>query len=394
MADKPEGLVAQDTVKYKRFNIYHRVEHWVFMFSFSILAVTGLVQKFAAAPISQWIVTVLGGIERTRLIHHTAATIMMLVVVYHIGAIGYRVYVQRKEMTMLPGVFDLKALWQAILYYIGVSKNPPQQGRYTFEEKAEYWAVVWGTVVMAVTGFMMWNPIATTKFLPGEFVPAAKIAHGLEAILAVVAIFLWHFYHVLVKTFNRSMFTGSLNREQMEDEHPLELADIKAGLGQPRVTPEEKRKHQRRFWPVYIILAAVMLVGIYLFITFEQTAIAYVSPAEQVEVFVPLTPTPLPTPIPTRTPLPGGLTSWEGGIGELLNQRCGICHNPNALIGGLDLTSYEAAVQGGDSGAAVIPGDPESSMLVIVQSQGGHPEQLSEEQLEQIYNWIEVGAPQ
>jgi len=55
-------------------------------------------------------------------------------------------------------------------------------GRFTFEEKAEYWALVWGTVIMALTGFMMWNPIATAKFLPGEVYPAAKAAHGAEAV--------------------------------------------------------------------------------------------------------------------------------------------------------------------------------------------------------------------
>ena len=88
--------------------------------------------------------------------------------------------------------------------------EPPQEARYTFGEKVEYWSVVWGTVIMAVTGFMMWNPISTLRFLPGEAIPAAKAAHGGEAVLAVLAIIIWHFYHVHIKTFNKSMFTGKL----------------------------------------------------------------------------------------------------------------------------------------------------------------------------------------
>ncbi|MCS7039976.1 MAG: hypothetical protein NZP34_10260, partial [Caldilineales bacterium] len=74
----------------------------------------------------------------------------------------------------------------------------------------EYWAVIWGTAVMIITGFMLWNPITTTKFLPGSWIPAAKAAHGGEALLAFLAIIVWHVYNVHIKTFNRSMFTGKL----------------------------------------------------------------------------------------------------------------------------------------------------------------------------------------
>ncbi len=83
---------------------------------------------------------------------------------------------------------------------------------------------------MIITGFMMWNPIATARFLPGDFIPAAKAAHGGEALLAVLAIIVWHMYGVHIKHFNKSMFTGKISEEEMLDEHPLELADIKAGI--------------------------------------------------------------------------------------------------------------------------------------------------------------------
>ena len=97
---------------------------------------------------------------------------------------------------------------QALLYNIGFAKTYPQMGRYTFEEKMEYWAFVWGAAVMGMTGFLMWNPITATQYLPGEFVPAAKAAHGGEAVLAVLAIIIWHMYGVHIKRFNKAMFTG------------------------------------------------------------------------------------------------------------------------------------------------------------------------------------------
>jgi formate dehydrogenase gamma subunit len=393
-ATAQESMPAEEKTikKYLRFDAFERVEHWIFMASFTTLAITGLVQKFSDSPLSVWIVRTLGGIENTRLIHHTAATIMLLVVVYHIGAVGYRIYVRRARPTMLPSLEDVKAALGAVGYEAGFRKHPPQQGRYTFEEKVEYWAVVWGTVIMAVTGFMMWNPIATTKLLSGEFVPAAKIAHGMEAILAALSILIWHFYHVLVKTFNRSMFNGKLNEEQMLHEHPLELADIKAGLATRPVDPAEVKRRQRRFWPVYGFIAIVMLLGVYFFVNGEQTAIATIPPVTTEVIYAPLTPTPLPTLRPSSTPGAAIATSWNGGIAALFQSKCSACHNSSNKMGGLDLSTYQGALAGGANGAAVVPGDPATSVLITKQAAGGHPGQLTPEELQVVTDWIKNGA--
>jgi formate dehydrogenase gamma subunit len=376
-----------------RFEVASRIEHWVFMLSFTILGFTGLVQKFPDNSFSQGFVQMLGGIENVRLIHHIAATFMLFSVVYHIGAVVYKMYVRRDRPSMAPGIFDVRAAWQALMYNFGFSKNRPQQGRYSFEEKMEYWAVVWGTIIMAITGFMMWNPIATTEFLSGQWIVAAKMAHGWEAVLAVAAIILWHFYHVLIRTFNKSMFNGYLDSEEYHNEHPLELADLRAGTAQRPVSTEGLRRRRRIFFPVYGVIGALLVVGIYFFVAYEDTAIATVPPLEaNLEVFVPLTPTPLPTPVPTKTALPGGLTAWEGGVGPLFQQRCVICHNPAGKIGGLDLSTYASALAGGSSGAGIVAGDPEASQVIIVQEKGGHPGQLSGDELEQIREWIANGA--
>jgi formate dehydrogenase gamma subunit len=272
---------------YIRFTISERVEHWIFITSFILLGITGMVQRYSEAPISKWFVSLVGGIENLRWLHHAAAIATMLIVIYHIGALGYRVYVNRARLTMLPVLNDITNVYHAFLYYIGRRKEPPQQGRYTFEEKVEYWAVVWGTVIMAITGFMMWNPIATTKFLPGQFVPAAKVAHSLEAVLAILSILIWHMYQVFIRHFNKSMYSGKISEKEMLHDHPLELADIKAGTAKPPVTPEGVAKRRRIYLPIYTLVAVVLLVGVYFFIAYEETAIATVPPAEQAEVFVP-----------------------------------------------------------------------------------------------------------
>lgn len=379
--------------KYLRFSLSDRFEHWVQMAAFTTLAITGLVQKFATSSISVAIVAALGGVENVRIIHRVAATTMMLGVVYHLGAVIYKLWVLRGRPVMLPTFQDVKNAWDLFLYNLGRKKEKPQQGRYTFDEKFEYWAFVWGAIVMGATGFILWNPIAASKVLPGEFIPAAKAAHGGEALLAVLAIIIWHFYNVHIKHLNKSMFTGYLDEEEMLEEHPLELADIKAGIASIPVSADELKKRKRIFFAIYSVIAVLMLGGIYFFVSFEETAIKTVPPAEQVVVYAPLPPTPLPTPLPTKTPDLSAGQSWEAGINELLNEKCGACHGA-AAIGGLDLTSYQNAMAGGKSGPVIIPGDPENSHLIQIQVDGGHPGQLSEAELQIIKDWIAAGAPE
>jgi hypothetical protein len=318
---------------------------------------------------------------------------MMVVVVYHIGAVGYRLFVRRIRPTILPSLSDVVIAVQSLLFNLGIRKEKPQQGRYTFEEKFEYWAVVWGTIIMGITGFAMWNPIATTRFLPGEIVPAAKAAHGGEALLAVISIAIWHLYHVLVRHFNKSMFTGYLSEKEMLEDHPLELADIKAGTATLPVTPEQLKVRRRVFWPAYGVLAVGMLFGIVAFVRFEQTAITTLPPRDQVEVFDPLPPTPFPTPIPTQPTGEEDMVSWDQGFGKLFQEACGTCHGAEVQLGGLDLSTYETALEGGTSGLAIVAGDPESSLIITVQS-AVHPGQLNSSQLERLTEWIASGAPE
>src|SRR5512138_1613980 len=238
------------TRAYERFPLARRIEHWVMMASFTILALTGLPQKFPSSPVSIAFVGILGGIENLRWVHHFAAIVMMLGTAWHILVFGYLAYVRRTRFSMLPSFQDVKDAWQAFLYNIGRAKTPPQMGRYTFEEKMEYWAFVWGAIIMGMTGFLMWNPITATKFLPGEFVPAAKAAHGSEALLAVLAIIVWHMYGVHLKRFNKAMWTGTQTEEEMLHEHPLELADIKAGIADRRPDIVTIRRRQAIYYPM------------------------------------------------------------------------------------------------------------------------------------------------
>jgi formate dehydrogenase gamma subunit len=290
-----------------RFDVARRIEHLVLLLSFTILGVTGLIQKYSMVPASDSIIQFLGGIETTRIIHHFAAAVFLLESIYHLVVMGYKLYIRRVQASMMPGVKDIRDVIQAVGFNVGLTKEHPKMGRFNFAEKAEYWAMIWGLGIMALTGFMMWNPIATTNLLPGQIIPAAKSAHGNEAVLAVLAIILWHFYNVHLKNWNWAMIKGSLSRKEMEEEHALELEQIESGDQPQPISAKERNRRLAIFVPISVVLSVVLMFGIYQFLTFEKTAITTV-PQENggVPAYQRQTPTPLPTksPAPGQAPLP------------------------------------------------------------------------------------------
>ncbi|MDM8529356.1 cytochrome b/b6 domain-containing protein [Anaerolineales bacterium HSG24] len=257
---------------YLRFSIAQRIEHWVLVISFTILGVTGLPQRYVGQIWAETMIEAMGGIEFVRNVHRYAAGILLLLSIYHVIVVAYKVIVKQVEWSMWPRLNDAKNLWEMFAYNIGLNKIHPRMPRYNFEEKAEYWSLVWGTALMALTGFMLWNPIITTKLLPGSFIPAAKTAHSAEALLAVLAIIVWHMYGVHLRKFNKSIFIGMLSRQEMAHEHALELAQIDAGTIPPPPSQAEQRQRLRLFIPLATVITLIFGVSLYLFLTFEDTA--------------------------------------------------------------------------------------------------------------------------
>lgn len=299
--------MSESTQRYLRFLVSDRVLHLLLLISFTTLAITGLVQKYADFGISVTLIRAMGGIEQTRVFHHTFAVILILTSIAHAVQVGYRVYVQRKSMSMLPGLGDVTDFVAAVKYNIGLSKQKPHFPRFNFIEKIEYWAVVWGTVLMTITGYVLWNPVLITQYLPGEIVPAAKIAHGLEAVLAVLSILIWHAYYVHVKVFNKSMFTGYLTEHEMEEEHPAELEKVRRGKIWHPPAPETRYRRIKLYAPLATVFVLVSVLGTWRWLTAETTAITTVPRAAiEQQAYQPVLPTPravVITPQPLPTPL-------------------------------------------------------------------------------------------
>jgi hypothetical protein len=279
--------------------------------------------------------------------------------------------------------------------------------------------------VMGLTGFMMWNPISTLRILPGEAVPAAKAAHGGEALLAVLAIIIWHFYHVHIKEFNKSMFTGKLTREEMEHEHPAELAMIESGKYREPIPVDVIKKRQRIYTPIAIAILAVFSYGFYFFVGHETTAVTNPVLGETVDIFVrqTFTPTSTPSPTPTftptvpptKTPLPtatevvsaseepsptpeaetaNASLTWDGQVGQIYADKCTTCHGSMATAG-LVLSTYVDASKGGGTGPIFVPGDAANSLIINKFESGAHPyAELTPDELALIIEWINAGAPE
>lgn len=217
----------------ERFRLSQRIEHFLLLISFNVLAFTGLPQKYFYTAWAERIIRFMGGIERTRFIHRTFAVLLILQGLYHLGAVFAARRAGRERGEMGASVQDFKNVFGDIVYLVGLKKEQPAFGRYDYRQKFEYWAVVWGTAIMATTGLLMWYKEAITGYIPGVVIPAARVAHGGEAILAVTAVIIWHFYnaHFRPEIFpmDPAMWTGKIELKRLKHEHRAEYERLTSG---------------------------------------------------------------------------------------------------------------------------------------------------------------------
>jgi len=196
----------------------------VLALSFIALAWTGFALKFP----DSWVAHSLGSESIRRWSHRIAGVILLLAGAYHLGYVAATREGHRLVKDMFPTLKDARDGVANARRLAGLGGEKPKFGRFGYAEKMEYWAVVWGTVIMGVTGLMIWFKIPVTNFLPRWAVDVATTVHYYEAILACLAILVWHLYHVIfdpdVYPLNRAVLDGRVSREWLEEEHPLDPA--------------------------------------------------------------------------------------------------------------------------------------------------------------------------
>ncbi|HTZ95658.1 MAG TPA: cytochrome b/b6 domain-containing protein [Terriglobales bacterium] len=200
-----------------------RIQHITLLSSFIVLVLTGFALKFP----DSWFASLLGMGERVRSItHRVAAVVLIASSIYHLLYIALNREGRRLFKDMMPVPKDVTDVFHTMTYYGGRRTGKPEFARFNYAEKAEYWALVWGVIVMASTGIMLWARVSFGNALPRWWLDVATAVHLYEAILATLAIIVWHFYQVFldpdIYPMNWAWWDGKMSFEHYREEHGLD----------------------------------------------------------------------------------------------------------------------------------------------------------------------------
>ena len=227
--------------QYVRFTPIEVVQHTGLAVSFILLGVTGFALTYPKSAWAEGLVAI-GMDEQVRgWIHRGAAVVFTVTAVLHvIYALGTR-HGRYSMGRMIPRVQDLRDAGRNMAWHLGLSREKPRFDRFDYTMKVEYWALVWGGFVMLATGAMLWFKVEATHVMPRWMVYVAERVHFYEAILAVSAILVWHFFFVIFHPAEYPMsltwMTGTVTEHEMEHAHPVEYERIKDSPY--RVPPQE-----------------------------------------------------------------------------------------------------------------------------------------------------------
>jgi cytochrome b subunit of formate dehydrogenase len=215
-------MANSSTIREIRMLPFERVQHAVLVLSFIALVWTGFALKY---PAQWWARPLLLWESRgpvREIAHRIAACVFIAISVTHLVSLIVSRRLRNHWKVMWPKTADLTEAAATFSYNVGIRNTPPQRSAHGYIEKAEYWAVVWGAIVMAVSGIMLWANNLMLRLLPKTWLDVATSVHFYEAVLATLAIVVWHFYSVIfdpdVYPLDTAWLTGVSVKEH-EQEH-------------------------------------------------------------------------------------------------------------------------------------------------------------------------------
>ena len=215
---------------FRRFSWQWRLNHWAVALSVMTLVFTGMSVMYANAPWAVWVVEAVGGHDLFTTVHRFAAVVFMGAVIGHAVAVIYNIrrnpdFDWFGPNSLLPRKKDWEDMVGQFKWFFGKGEQPSFD-RWTYWEKFDYWAVYWGALVIGISGMMLWFSDTIGNLLPGWVLNVATIAHGVEAFLAVMTLFVVHFFnnHIRPTKFPLDivMFSGSWDLEEFKEERPEE----------------------------------------------------------------------------------------------------------------------------------------------------------------------------
>jgi cytochrome b subunit of formate dehydrogenase len=230
-----KGLIEEEHVEhrlYLRMTVHERLQHAVLVISFVLLVVTGFMLRY---PEAWWVVAIRNmsgrAFEWRGLIHRIAGVVMLAGGAWHVSYLAFTKPGRSLLRDLLPKWRDVTDPFKVMKYNLGLAPTKPEFPRFSYIEKAEYWALVWGTLLMGATGAILWFDNTSMGLFTKLGFDISRTIHFYEAILATLAIIVWHFYFVLfnpdIYPMNLAWLTGRMSEKEMLEEHPLELKRLK-----------------------------------------------------------------------------------------------------------------------------------------------------------------------
>ncbi len=212
----------EDAKLHFRMHRFERIQHGLLAISFMVLVHSGFALHYPdewwSRPFLRWESTY----PLRGLIHRSAAVVLCVTSLMHVWSLIANRKLREHWMEMMPKLSDLREMYEGTMYRLGLRSQQPYQSPHSYIEKAEYWALVWGTAIMAASGALLWANNWTLAFLPKVAIDFARTIHYYEAVLATLAILVWHFYTVIfdpdVYPMDPSWLTGYTTRPLPE--HP------------------------------------------------------------------------------------------------------------------------------------------------------------------------------
>ena len=220
--------------KYLRMTLNERVQHINLAINFTILVITGFALSYSTAFWVSPITDLPLGMTFRGFLHRLCGVATVTLGGYHLLYLAFTARGRGIAKDMIPGLKDAKDLLETLKnnFFINRPAKELKMPRFNFREKLEYLGLIWGTIVMTVTGFILWFKTEWLQFFPMWSWDVAQAIHFYEAILATLTIIVWHFYSVVfnpdVYPMSWAWITGDLTEHEMKEEHGMELEKIKA----------------------------------------------------------------------------------------------------------------------------------------------------------------------
>ena len=238
-----------------RFDRIQIAQHMTLALTFILLVLTGFALRYPEALWVKWTGIAFLSEPARSWTHRIAGVGLILFSVVHVLYIFFARRGRDEFMAMVPNFRDLTDFAQNMGFHTWRTRRKPRFGRYDYTQKAEYWALVWGTALMAITGLVLWFPVVATSWAPAWIVSISETIHFYEAWLATLAIVIWHFFFVMahpdVYPMSWIWLTGKMPEHEIQAVHGRwyeeEVADLLDSLppGELTVDPSGRTKDRQ-----------------------------------------------------------------------------------------------------------------------------------------------------